>query len=53
MSSEGTICTICAWRATCRKKFSVSGEDFRCAEFVRDVSIKDDNTSEDAAPEEK
>ncbi len=46
MSSTQLICAICAWRATCQKKFSVSGRDMRCAEFVRDVTIKE-------KPEEK
>jgi hypothetical protein len=46
MSSTQLICAICAWRATCQKKFSVSGKDMRCAEFVRDVTIKEE-------PEEK
>ncbi len=41
MSSEDiSICAICAWRETCQKKFSVSGKDMRCTEFVRDVTIK-------------
>lgn len=35
------ICIICAWRATCQKMFSVSGRDVKCADFVRDVSIKE------------
>lgn len=38
--SQTNICVICAWRETCQKRFSVSGKDMRCAEFVRDVSIK-------------
>ena len=41
MSSTKLICAICAWRATCQKKFTVSGRDLRCAEFVRDVTIKE------------
>lgn len=45
MSKEGnhpekSICAVCAWRETCLKKFSVSGRDIRCAEFVKDVSLK-------------
>ncbi|VAX34199.1 hypothetical protein MNBD_NITROSPIRAE03-1321 [hydrothermal vent metagenome] len=34
------ICAVCAWRATCQKKFSISGKDIRCPDFVRDLSIK-------------
>ena len=36
---EKTICAICAWRADCQKKFSVSGKDLRCPDFVKDVSL--------------
>jgi hypothetical protein len=49
--SSTLICAICAWRATCQKKFSVSGKDFRCAEFVKDVTIKEEK--EEAGDEEK
>lgn len=35
------ICSICAWRDTCQKKFSISGKDIRCADFVKDISIKE------------
>jgi hypothetical protein len=40
--STTLICAVCAWRATCQKKFSVSGKDIRCAEFVKDVMIKEE-----------
>jgi len=33
------ICAVCAWRADCQKKFSISGRDIKCPDFVRDVSI--------------
>ena len=49
--STTLICAICAWRATCQKKFSVSGKDMRCAEFVRDVTIKEEK--EETEEEEK
>jgi hypothetical protein len=41
MADTGANCAICAWRETCQKKFSVSGRDIRCADYVKDVSIKD------------
>jgi hypothetical protein len=55
MSSTGMICAICAWRATCQKKFKVSGRDFRCAEFVKDVTIKEkpEEKEEEKKKEEK
>jgi hypothetical protein len=36
------ICVICAYRATCQKKFSISGKDMNCPDFARDVSIRDE-----------
>ncbi len=41
MSGEVEICAICAWRATCHKKFSISGKHIRCADFVKDVIIEE------------
>jgi hypothetical protein len=40
--AEITICAVCAWRATCQKKFSISGRDARCADYVKDLSIKEE-----------
>ncbi|OGW38166.1 MAG: hypothetical protein A2Y97_01590 [Nitrospirae bacterium RBG_13_39_12] len=53
MSSTVSICATCAWRATCQKKFSVSGRDMRCAEFVRDVTIKEAPQEEEPTKEKK
>ena len=44
--SSTVICAICAWRETCQKKFSVSGKDACCAEFVKDVMIKEEKEKE-------
>ena len=52
MSSTTLICAVCAWRETCQKKFSVSGKDMRCAEFVRDVSIKQESAEEESEKKE-
>jgi len=46
MSSTQLICAVCAWRATCQKKFSISGKDMRCVEFVKDVTIKEEPAEE-------
>ena len=51
MSAE--ICIVCAWRATCQKKFSISGRDSRCPDFVRDVSIVDKRADEQAKQKKK
>jgi len=47
------ICAICAWRETCQKKFSVSGKDVRCAEFVKDVMIKEEPAEEKEGKEKE
>ncbi|MCE5194053.1 MAG: hypothetical protein LLF28_01135 [Nitrospiraceae bacterium] len=49
MDKELTIeaCTLCAWRETCQKKFSISGKDLRCPDFARDISIKGRKTDID------
>lgn len=43
---SANICVVCAWKATCQKMFSVSGKDFKCADFVKDVSIKAEKEEE-------
>lgn len=45
-SASVEICAICAWRAGCQKKFSMSGRDMRCPDFVRDISIRDKKEGE-------
>lgn len=46
MKAKKEICVLCAWRENCNKKFSVSGRDIRCPDFVRDLQIKEDETPE-------
>ncbi len=41
MSKEKELCIVCAWRATCQKQFSMKAGQ-KCAEFVRDVTIKEE-----------
>lgn len=50
---SANICIVCAWRATCQKKFSVSGRDIKCADFVKDVSIKPEDQTEESESEDK
>jgi len=52
MSENHNICIVCAWRETCQKKFSLSGRDIKCAEFVRDVSLKEDKPEPQDADKE-
>lgn len=36
--SEPSICLVCAWRETCVKRFSFTGQ--HCLEYTRDVTLK-------------
>ena len=42
MSTEPSLCVVCAWRKDCQKKF-LRDQDvtLKCPDFTRDVSIKD------------
>lgn len=53
MNSKKEICILCAWRESCQKKFSVSGRDMRCPDFVRDMRIKEDKTADDKTEKKK
>lgn len=44
------ICSLCAWRAECLKKFSLSGKDIRCPDFVKDIALK--NEEKDPEPKQ-
>jgi hypothetical protein len=49
MSTEKKYCVICAWRAGCQKKFSVSNDavgNVHCPDYSRDLSIKDNDIEE-------
>ena len=39
--SSINICAVCAWRADCQKKFSMSGKNINCPDFSKDLSIPD------------
>ena len=47
------LCGICAWRATCQKKFSLSHDALHCPDFSRDVTIKDRQEKEEVKVEVK
>lgn len=52
MSSTREICVVCAWRATCQKRFSMKAGQ-RCPEFVRDVTIKEEPVEEPVEEKKK
>jgi hypothetical protein len=43
-------CSLCAWRATCNKRFCVSDGGARCPDFTRDLMIKDDSVDRENSP---
>ena len=45
MSSKKDVCVICAYRATCQKKFSLPAGR-HCPDFARDFLIKEEETDE-------
>ncbi len=53
MAKKADICVVCAWRADCQKKFSVSGRDIRCPDFVRDLSLPKDEKEETPEKQKK
>jgi hypothetical protein len=46
---EASICVVCAWRETCAKKYSFTGQ--HCLEYTRDLTIKA-KPEEEAPPKE-
>jgi hypothetical protein len=49
MGSNRKYCAICAWRANCQKKFSVSTDatgQVHCPDYSRDLTIKDRDIDE-------
>jgi hypothetical protein len=49
MGSDRKYCGICAWRANCQKKFSVSTDavgQVHCPDYSRDLAIKDRDIDE-------
>jgi len=42
MEYDKKLCTLCAWRENCIKKFRLSdGVALHCIDFSRDLTIKD------------
>jgi len=42
MKANRELCVLCAWGENCNKKFSISGRDVRCQDFVKDLNIKEE-----------
>jgi hypothetical protein len=49
MGTDKKYCSICAWRATCNKRFTVSCDAFghvNCPDYTRDLAIKEQDIDE-------
>jgi hypothetical protein len=52
MENERSLCVMCAWRQACNKKFTMDGATTtRCAEYTRDITLK--QTNEEKEPDKK
>ena len=47
--SSINICAVCAWRADCQKKFSMSGKNINCPDFSKDLSIPVEKEDEETS----
>ena len=50
-SQDPSICLVCAWRETCAKKYSFTGQ--HCLEFTRDITLKARPEGEEPRKEKK
>lgn len=42
-SAEPTMCSVCAWRKDCNKKFAYQqGGTIKCADYTRDATLPKD-----------
>jgi hypothetical protein len=52
MTTDRSLCPICAWRADCKKKFN-KGAGIHCADFSRDLSVKDNELADELDKQNK
>ena len=54
MENDRTLCVVCAWRATCNKKFTMDGATTtRCPDFTKDLTLRTSEKREDQTEKEK
>jgi len=55
MEDKKISCSVCAWRATCKKRFSISGDvALHCPDFTFDLTLKKkDQKKEDKKSENR
>ena len=45
--AERRLCVLCAWKATCNKKFFMGEGKINCPDFSEDVSLKKKTKGQD------
>jgi len=46
MTTDRSLCPLCAWRGDCKKKFN-KGAGLHCPDFSRDLTVKDKDLEEE------
>lgn len=46
MTTDRSLCPICAWRGDCKKKFN-KGAGIHCPDFSRDLTVKNKELEEE------
>jgi hypothetical protein len=52
MTTDRSLCPLCAWRGDCKKKFN-KGSGIHCADFSRDLTVKDNELEEELKRQSK
>ncbi len=54
MEDKRKTCAVCAWRANCKRRFSLGdGAALHCPDFVFDVSLKKDKDKKEEKDRDK
>lgn len=52
-TAERTICSVCAWRGTCQKKYSFDQSgSAKCPDYTRDLTLTDTAQTSAKGPHE-
>jgi hypothetical protein len=54
MTWNKKLCSICAWREFCKKKFLASQDiSFNCPDFTRDLTIREEKNEKNTEVEKE
>jgi hypothetical protein len=52
MTTDRSLCPLCAWRGDCKKKYN-KGSGIHCADFSRDLTVKNKELEEELDKQSK